>query len=586
MPDPVSNAEIEDVLSSIRRLVSEEPSSLKRRTPAAPGRLVLTPAQRVEAPEPEVEAEAEAEAEDTALDAADMTGDDYDLDETLVLGELSAAAEDEASDEVAELDAEPEPEPEQEPQPEPEDDTAQDDSAGDEARWTPSEVDVPDLSDLAASAPETAPETAPEAAAPARPAPKDPTVAPPSTLEERIKGLEAALMQSGGEWEPDGSESGDSDLTRPLRGSGDDLAATWRKEQEQPRAGRVLAFSDPDAEAEKLSRTAGSGTAANSPAPASGQPAAPEAPRAPQISAIRAAFASIGPTLVRPEARAVLRAESHHALGGGETPEAPTQDSASVPPMDVPAPEPEDVREEAAEAAMAFTRHTPEPMEEAEEAAAPDEAPEAPFVALDFDATPEEYEAPDPGAEEEDAGAKTAFVLPIPEEAAETEEPEADDAAAFEAPETAYVLTEPELEPEPEPEPEPEFAPELEAEPEPEATYETAHEPEAPEASAPAEEALEWEEWEPEEDEEAAEPAPQDAAYADAAPEYDADEAEAEGLNLYSDEAVLDEDALREMVSELVREELQGVLGERITRNVRRLVRREIERALALRDMT
>ncbi|MEQ8922969.1 MAG: hypothetical protein RLN94_13395 [Roseovarius sp.] len=48
----------------------------------------------------------------------------------------------------------------------------------------------------------------------------------------------------------------------------------------------------------------------------------------------------------------------------------------------------------------------------------------------------------------------------------------------------------------------------------------------------------------------------------------------------YSDDAVLDEDALRDMVSEIVRQELQGALGERITRNVRKLVRREIHRAL------
>ncbi len=46
------------------------------------------------------------------------------------------------------------------------------------------------------------------------------------------------------------------------------------------------------------------------------------------------------------------------------------------------------------------------------------------------------------------------------------------------------------------------------------------------------------------------------------------------------DEGFLDEDALREMVSEIVRQELQGALGERITRNVRKLVRREIQRAL------
>ncbi|SLN58639.1 hypothetical protein ROG8370_02672 [Roseovarius gaetbuli] len=55
------------------------------------------------------------------------------------------------------------------------------------------------------------------------------------------------------------------------------------------------------------------------------------------------------------------------------------------------------------------------------------------------------------------------------------------------------------------------------------------------------------------------------------------------GLSL--DDAVLDEEALRDMVSEIVRQELQGALGERITRNVRKLVRREIHRALTSQDM-
>lgn len=50
------------------------------------------------------------------------------------------------------------------------------------------------------------------------------------------------------------------------------------------------------------------------------------------------------------------------------------------------------------------------------------------------------------------------------------------------------------------------------------------------------------------------------------------------------DASLLDEEALRDLVSEIVREELQGSLGERITRNVRKLVRREIHRALAARD--
>jgi len=56
-------------------------------------------------------------------------------------------------------------------------------------------------------------------------------------------------------------------------------------------------------------------------------------------------------------------------------------------------------------------------------------------------------------------------------------------------------------------------------------------------------------------------------------------------FDLGSDDQLLDEDTLRDMVSEIVQSELQGALGERITRNVRRLVRREIHRALTARDL-
>ncbi|WP_053078892.1 hypothetical protein [Puniceibacterium sp. IMCC21224] len=49
-------------------------------------------------------------------------------------------------------------------------------------------------------------------------------------------------------------------------------------------------------------------------------------------------------------------------------------------------------------------------------------------------------------------------------------------------------------------------------------------------------------------------------------------------------DALIDEDMLRDMVAEIVRRELQGALGERITRNVRKLVRREIQRALLVQD--
>ena len=48
---------------------------------------------------------------------------------------------------------------------------------------------------------------------------------------------------------------------------------------------------------------------------------------------------------------------------------------------------------------------------------------------------------------------------------------------------------------------------------------------------------------------------------------------------------VIDEDALQELVAEVVRTELQGALGERITRNLRKMVRREIQRALAAQEL-
>tara|TARA_R110002096_G_scaffold14692_8_gene51646 strand:- start:574 stop:1686 length:1113 start_codon:yes stop_codon:yes gene_type:complete len=61
-------------------------------------------------------------------------------------------------------------------------------------------------------------------------------------------------------------------------------------------------------------------------------------------------------------------------------------------------------------------------------------------------------------------------------------------------------------------------------------------------------------------------------------PEQDA------GLGLGGEEYI-DEEMLRDLVSEIVRTELQGALGERITRNVRKLVRREIHRALTSQDL-
>lgn len=48
---------------------------------------------------------------------------------------------------------------------------------------------------------------------------------------------------------------------------------------------------------------------------------------------------------------------------------------------------------------------------------------------------------------------------------------------------------------------------------------------------------------------------------------------------------LLDEDTLREIVADVVRQELQGALGQRITRNVRKMVRREIRLVLAAEEL-
>jgi hypothetical protein len=78
----------------------------------------------------------------------------------------------------------------------------------------------------------------------------------------------------------------------------------------------------------------------------------------------------------------------------------------------------------------------------------------------------------------------------------------------------------------------------------------------------------------------------QDTIAADAAPEpaAEAEQAIAEAAIGASVAEVLNEEDLQPIVAKLIRQELQGELGERITRNVRKLVRREILRALAARD--
>lgn len=47
----------------------------------------------------------------------------------------------------------------------------------------------------------------------------------------------------------------------------------------------------------------------------------------------------------------------------------------------------------------------------------------------------------------------------------------------------------------------------------------------------------------------------------------------------------LDEETLRDLIRDVLREELQGPMGERITRNIRKLVRAELARSVALRNV-
>lgn len=77
-----------------------------------------------------------------------------------------------------------------------------------------------------------------------------------------------------------------------------------------------------------------------------------------------------------------------------------------------------------------------------------------------------------------------------------------------------------------------------------------------------------------------------DAEMTATAAAYDAGDSEETGSSIFrDDETILDEESLRELVAEIVRQELQGALGERITRNVRKLVRREIHRALTSHEL-
>jgi hypothetical protein len=200
----------------------------------------------------------------------------------------------------------------------------------------------------------------------------------------------------------------------------------------------------------------------------------------------------------------------------------------------------------------------------------------------------EAAEPPRPGAQEtgeartSELGAKIAAletaINRIPERW-EPDVPGSDEYSGTEQPAMAWEddvdhdATGARLSPEPEPEPEPEMgegtAPEEDEEPEaPQGTFFTRHSAAASRTQGA--------------------PATEEAAafgrVVGAAPRPQAQDDD-EGLAYGGEDQLIDEEALRDLVSEIVRAELQGALGERITRNVRKLVRREIHRALTAQEL-
>lgn len=428
MSDPVSNSDIEDVLSSIRRLVSEEPTARKSPDPeeaARAERLVLTPAFRVE-----------SDPDDVSDDLDEARADDAPFEE----------AGEEAEPTLAPILLMPNGTVE-------EIQTAQDapmETAPDVQAFEPgTDGQAHGLEDAATDvAPEAPTESATEEATPA--------VHPAEmSLEDRIAELEAAIERAPQEWEPDGSEAGDDDETRPLSA---DLAAT---ETSAP-----LAEDDPQQiSLEELASL----MPAQDPVP-------PQEEATPDIDLSTIDF----------------------VFADGSAPQAEQEV------LQAPEGAPEDLSG-AAEAE--YTTIDPDLVEDAEilpsvdDTLAPSETPGE--GALDTDLS----EAPEADADAEHGdGAEQ-----------DTDQAALDKAAA---------------------------AWEEEASAEASASLDEDHAEHTTDATSDTDNILDQE-----------------------------------------DMVTMDEAALRELVGDLVRDELQGMLGERITRNVRRLVRHEIQRALSVRDL-
>lgn len=175
MSEPVSKAEIEDVLSSIRRLVSENTGPIRREKTPEKGteRLVLTPAFRIDEESGEADDSAENDSPDSSADAAQP--------ETAAVKApiLDAILPDEEDLALPDLDDVPQ-----------------------EAAAAPEPASGPDETTVAEEAPT-------EDASPQDEAPGEATKQHLNPLEQRIAELEAVVARSAAEFEPDGSESED-----------------------------------------------------------------------------------------------------------------------------------------------------------------------------------------------------------------------------------------------------------------------------------------------------------------------------------------------------------------------------------------
>lgn len=465
MSDPVTNAEVEDVLSSIRRLVSEDKRPAQAAKPqTANDRLVLTPALRVADPAPEPSDPAAAPSE-----AADPAG--------------APAPQDSAQADVPQAD-----------------------------EFRPHFRHLPRAD-----------------AAPRTPEAEEASPAPAKVREAELSMREARVRRS---------------LLEAAAGRA--TSAPDAQQKHTPPAGTSAPAEEAKASEPRFSHRSGADVS-----PLRARPAPQDAP---SDTPANAADLRIDPT-TGGQAAAEERATLSAKIAALETaigkipdtwePDEPGTDAYSGTPAPTMTWEDDIVRD--ATGAL---------LDEEAESDADAPAAEAPGMFRHQDAG-----EPDLGMLDDDVLAADEFAFKrmqlsdpaqtlepaeLPEDAAEADEAPIQDAAPYDAPEPA-----------------------AEAEPLNEPVQEAA---EMPEAAAMAEaEDFDANDFD-------------DADYADH-PSY-ADSEDAQEADLSSvQEQLLDEEALRDLVTEIVRSELQGALGERITRNVRKLVRREIHRALAAQEL-